>query len=72
MSIYLRPRLRGVPVFCTAGLAQRGARLLEEEIDVLLDAIHVTHARRPFFIDAWVALSDHVHAIWTLPLDDTN
>lgn len=72
MSFYLRPRLPGVPVFFTVCLAQRGARLLVEEIDVLRDAVRVTHARRPFCIDAWVVLPDHMHAIWTLPLDDTN
>ncbi len=27
-------------------------------------------ARAPFHIDAWVVLPEHLHCIWTLPLDD--
>ena len=27
---------------------------------------------RPFHIDAWVVLPDHLHAIWTLPENDTD
>jgi putative transposase len=44
--------------------------------DVLLralrDAIAAVRSRRPFTIDAWVQLPDHLHCIWTLPKDDTN
>jgi putative transposase len=29
-------------------------------------------AERPFHIDAWVVLPDHMHCIWTLPPGDTN
>ena len=72
MSVYLRPRLPGVPVFFTVCLAQRGSRLLVEEIDILCEAVQVTHARRPFCIDAWVVLPDHIHAVWTLSLGDPN
>lgn len=72
MSNYLRPRLPGRPVFFTVCLAQRGACLLTEEIDILREAVRVTRARRPFSIDAWVVLPDHMHAIWTLPADDPN
>jgi len=32
---------------------------------------HVRHAR-PFDIDAWVLMPDHLHCIWTLPDGDTD
>jgi len=28
--------------------------------------------RRPFDIEAWVLMPDHLHCIWTLPTDDTD
>jgi len=44
--------------------------LLVDEIEILREAVKVTRARRPFGIDAWVVLPDHMHAVWTLPADD--
>jgi putative transposase len=35
-------------------------------------AIEQTRERWPFSIDAWVLLHDHLHAIWTLPGDDSD
>jgi putative transposase len=34
----------------------------------------VSHVRQtyPFEIDAWVTLPDHIHALWTLPYDDSD
>ena len=72
MSVYIRPNIIGVPVFFTVCLSERGARMLIEEIDILREAVRVTRARRPFDIDAWVVLPDHMHAVWTLPEDDRN
>lgn len=72
MSRYLRPKIPGCPVFFTVCLAQRGAWLLTDEIDILRDAVRVTRARRPFGIDAWVVLPDHMHAVWTLPGEDAD
>ena len=40
------------------------------EIERLRQAVRVTRAERPFGIDAWVVLPDHIHAIWTLPAGD--
>ena len=28
--------------------------------------------KRPFHVDAWVILPDHMHAVWTLPPDDSD
>lgn len=70
MPNYRRPKVRGGTVFFTVCLAQRGSALLVDEIEILRKAVKVTRARRPFGIDAWVVLPDHMHAVWTLPADD--
>ncbi len=57
-------------MFFTVVLADRGARTLVQHIDVLRQAVRVTKAERPFRIDAWVVLPDHMHAVWTLPEGD--
>lgn len=72
MSRYIRPKVRGATVFFTVALAQRGASLLTDEVAILREAVRVTRARRPFAIDAWVVLPDHMHAVWSLPEDDCN
>ena len=36
----------------------------------LRDAIATVREARPFSVDAWVLLPDHVHCIWTLPDGD--
>lgn len=70
MSAYIRPKLPGASVFFTVNLADRGARTLVEHIDTLREAVRVTKVERPFRIDAWVVLPDHMHAVWTLPEGD--
>ncbi len=57
-------------MFFTVTLADRSARTLAEHIDTLRAAVRVTKAERPFRIDAWVVLPDHMHAVWTLPERD--
>ena len=47
------------PIFCDPKL--RAA---------LRDAIRTIRETRPFSIDAWVLLPDHMHCIWTLPEGD--
>jgi len=32
--------------------------------------VRVTRCTRPFAIDAWVVLPDHLHCVWTLPPGD--
>ena len=72
MSAYIRPRRPGASVFFTVALADRGADMLVRHIVVLRDAVRVTKAERPFRIDAWVVLPDHMHCVWTLPEGDTD
>ncbi len=70
MPQYRRPALTGATVFFTVTLAQRGSDLLLARLDALREAVRVTRAERPFGIEAWVVLPDHLHCIWTLPAGD--
>jgi putative transposase len=72
MSKYIRPKIPGAAVFLTVALADRGADTQVREIDVLRDAVRLTKAERPFQIDAWVVLPDHMHCVWTLPEGDAD
>lgn len=56
--------------FFTVALTRRGDDLLLREIERLRQAVRFTRYERPFQIDAWVVLPDHLHAIWTLPAED--
>ncbi len=70
MSCYIRPNVTGARVFFTVGLARRGSWLLVDEVDRLREAVRVTRAERPFGVDAFVVLPDHIHAVWTVPPGD--
>ncbi|MEL7259359.1 MAG: transposase [Pseudomonadota bacterium] len=72
MSFYRRPRISGATVFFTVALGQRGGWLLVDEVTRLRAAVRQTKTERPFHIDAWVVLPDHVHAVWTLPAGDAD
>lgn len=72
MSSYLRPRVPGASVFLTVTLAERATNLFVQEIEALRDAVRVTRLKRPFLIDAWVVLPDHMHCVWTLPEGDAD
>ena len=43
-----------------------------DHIDELRTAIRITRKTKPFHIDAWVVLPDHIHCIWTLPENDSD
>jgi putative transposase len=70
MSDYRRPNVTGATVFFTVTLAHRGSDLLVREVAALREAVRATRAERPFVIDAWVILPDHLHVLWTLPAGD--
>jgi putative transposase len=72
MSKYRRPKHPGATVFFTVNLADRTSGLLVREIEVLRQAVAQTRAARPFRIDAWVVLPDHMHCVWTLPEGDAD
>jgi putative transposase len=71
MRRYLRAYTRGACYFFTVNLAnRRGNTLLVDHVDVLRDVIRGVHARHRFAIDAMVIMPDHLHALWTMPIDD--
>ena len=72
MPNYLRSKVTGATIFFTVAIAQRGQDHLCREIDTLREAVRQTRAERPFEIQAWVVLPDHLHAIWTLPKGDAD
>ena len=72
MSNYIRPKHPGATVFFTVNLAQRGSDLLVREVATLRQAVRQTKLERPFTIDAWVVMPDHLHAVWTMPDHDAD
>jgi len=72
MPQYRRPRASGARIFFSVALAQRGSGLLLREIDQLRAAVVQTRNARPFGIDAFVVLPDHLHTVWTLPPGDSD
>jgi putative transposase len=68
---YRRIRVPGGCFFFTVNLLERhGNELLVRRIDLLRDAVRQVRQARPFEIDAWVVLPDHLHCVWTLPPGD--
>lgn len=72
MPNYIRPKIPGGTWFFTVNLLNRKSNLLTQNIDALRMATRKTKQRYPFRIDAFVILPDHLHAIWTLPENDTD
>lgn len=72
MTNYRRDLTQGGTWFFTVNLQNRNSQLLTNEIDLLRRAHkHVMYAH-PFTINAMVVLPDHLHAIWTLPVNDAD
>ena len=69
---YRRVLSAGGTYFFTVNLAVRSSRLLVDRIDELRASVRGVKARHPFEIVAWVVLPHHLHAIWTLPLGDSD
>jgi putative transposase len=57
---------------CREALAFSPFNLLERRADLLMRHIEPCGRRadRPFHIDAWVVLPDHMHCVFTLPPGD--
>jgi putative transposase len=70
MSEYRRHRVPGASYFFTVNLEERSSRLLVERIELLRLAVGKVRQRRPFHIDAWVVLPEHMHCVWTMPEGD--
>ena len=72
MATYRRYLTKGGTWFFTVNLANRKSSLLTENIDNLRNAFKYVNHRHPFTINAIVILPDHIHAIWTLPENDSD
>jgi putative transposase len=72
MPNYRRNYVSGGSYFFTVNLLERDKSLLVDHIDVLRTAVSTTRHKKPFEIDAWVILPDHMHCIWTLPKNDSD
>jgi len=69
---YRRNYVEGGTYFFTVNLLERDKTLLVDHINELREAVRWVKERQPFYIDAWVVLPDHMHAIWTLPEGDAD
>jgi len=72
MTNYRRSRIAGASYFFTVNLADRSQSLLTDHIALLRSAFEYTRERHPFIVDAIVVLPDHLHAIWTLPAENSD
>ncbi|MEW5757287.1 MAG: transposase [Pseudomonadota bacterium] len=73
MSHYRRARTAGACYFFTVVTYRRQPILCDDAVrHALRDAIMRVRDTRPFTIDAWVLLPDHLHCIWTLPPGDAD
>jgi putative transposase len=70
MPNYIRFRVEGGCYFFTVNLLERNKTLLIEHIDLLREAVRLCKQKRPFEVNAWVVLPEHMHCIWTLPEGD--
>ena len=71
MADYRRYRVAGGTYFFTVNLLQRYPNdLLVRHIELLRTVVREVRKNRPFHIDAWVILPDHLHCVWTLPPGD--
>ena len=69
---YVRRWVAGGTYCFTVNLADRRCSLLVDRIAVLRQAVREVRRARPFHIDAWVVLPEHMHCLWTLPNGDVD
>lgn len=72
MPNYRRAFVPGGCWFFTVNLLDRRKSLLVDHVDILREAVAVTRQSRPFEIDAFVVLPDHLHVVWSLPPGDSD
>lgn len=71
MPDYRRNRVPGGTNFFTVNFLERGSRLLTDNVNELRAAVAKVRNSRPFHIEGWVVLPEHMHCIWTLPEGDS-
>ncbi|WMS86855.1 REP-associated tyrosine transposase [Pleionea litopenaei] len=69
---YRRTRVKGASYFFTVNLADRDGTTFVDFIDHLQEAFRQVKERHPFENNGIVILPEHIHTIWTMPLDDCN
>ena len=72
MSFYRRLYTPGGTYFFTVALAARGTTTLTDEIGLLRSVYGAVTREHPVKTHAIVILTDHLHAVWTLPEGDDN
>lgn len=72
MPNYRRHKAPGGTFFFTVTLADRGSELLVNSIDLLRESVAQVRREHPFAIESMVIMPDHLHAIWTLPRNDSD
>lgn len=70
MPNYLRNYAKNSTYFFTFCLYNRQSKLLIENIDSLRLAYQKIQQKMPFYTEAMVVLPDHIHMLWTLPIND--
>jgi len=70
MPTYTRWYRPGGTYFFTLNLQDRRRDLLVRHVACLRKAFASIQSKRPFQIPATVVLPNHLHCIWTLPIDD--
>ena len=69
---YRRIKISGASYFFTVNLAERNSHLLVTHVDLLREAVRYVKNTHPFVIDAMVIMPNHLHALWTLPENDSD
>lgn len=69
---YRRNYVEGGTYFFTVNLQNRECSTLIEHIENLRESVRWVKLNRPFHIEAWVVLPNHMHAVWVLPDDDAD
>jgi len=72
MVSYRRNRVSGGTYFFTVTLRDRSSGLLIERVDLLRRTMREVKRHKPYRVEAIVVLPDHLHAIWTLPENDSD
>ena len=72
MRRYIRAEAAGATYFFTLTLQDRSARYLVDHIAELRACLRTVKERHPFDIEAMVVLPEHLHALWRLPVDDSD
>ena len=72
MTNYRRAKISGGTYFFTVNLADRKRTTLVDHIGLLKQIVREEMNVHPFEVNAMVVLPEHLHAIWTLPVDDAD